>query len=120
MTNFLSDWNDTVIAGILAKASDNTSIRTIETQMLDGSFTIQTIGNTATKVLVEFYCSTAVRRALEMLAFSGQLIKVYWRDRIWTGLISGGEIKWESWSRNTEKVKEKLQFEVLVMEEAIR
>lgn len=120
MTNYMSDFYGVVFTGILAKAQLLTSIRTIETQMLDGSFTIQTVGNTAKRIDVEFYCSTASRRLLETFAFSGQAIKVYWRDRVWTGFISGGEIKWESWSKNHAKIQEKLVFQLLVTQEASR
>ena len=120
MANYLSDYNGVVFSGILAKAQESAAIRTIETQMLDGSYTIQTVGSNSKKVSVEFYSSTAVRRTLETFAFSGQAIKVYLRDRIWTGFISGGEIKWESWSKNHAKVQEKLVFEILVTGEASR
>lgn len=120
MRNFLTNLTNEIFNGILASAKASAAIRTIETQMLDGSYTIQTIGNPATKVYIEFYCSTSIRRTLESYAFSGQPIKVQWRDRIWTGLINGGEIKWENWSRNQVKVQEKLLFDVLVLEEAFR
>lgn len=120
MFNYISDLNDVVFVGIIAKAKESAAIRTIETQMLDGSYTIQMIGRSSTKVSIEFYCSTLIRRSLESHAFSGQPIKVNWHDRIWTGFISSGEIKWETWSRNQVKVQEKLLFDVLVTEEAFR
>ena len=120
MNNYLTDIDDQVLPGFLAKAKANASNRTIETQMLDGSFTVQTIGNSATKVSVEFYCSTATRRELQTCISICQSIKVYWLDRVWTGLISTGKLDWERFSKNTTKVQEKLAFEVLVTEEAAR
>src|SRR5674476_728326 len=103
MLNFISNINDNGYSGFLTKAKDNASIRTIETQMLDGTFTVQTIGSSATKVSVEFYCSTATRRELQTCINTCQPIKVYWLDRVWTGLISGGKLDWERFSINTLK-----------------
>ena len=120
MLNYISDSNDNELSGFLSKAKDNASIRTIETQMLDGSFTIQTIGSSVSKVSVEFYCCTATRRELQACISTCQPIKVYWLDRVWTGLISGGKLDWERFSRYETKIQEKLAFEVLVTEEAAR
>jgi len=118
--DFISDTNGAVFSGILASAKASSSVRLIETRMLDGSFTVQTIGSAATWVSVEFYCSTETRRLLQLFAHSGQPVRVGYRDRIWTGLIRGGEIQWERWTRNHRELQEKLRFEVLVTEEAVQ
>jgi hypothetical protein len=120
MTNYLSDLNGNPYPGILAKAKDNATIRTIETQMLDGSYTVQTIGSPSTQVQIEFYSSTATRRLLQICLKTGQPIKVCWRDRIWTGIISGGELNSSVWSRNEVALAEKLIFSVLMTAEDVR
>lgn len=120
MANYITDFAGNALTGFLAKANANAEIRTIETQMLDGSFTVQTIGNSATRIAVEFVCSRSTRRLLEDCTFSGEPIKVFWQDRIWTGLIAGGAIKWEVWSYTHSVYQEKLDFELLVLEEAER
>ena len=120
MANYLTDDKNNTFAGILASAADNASVRMIETQMLDGSFTVQTIGCSATRVAIEFYCSTPTRRDLENCVNIGQPIKILWRDRIWTGLIADGGIKWQPVSRTQTRIQEKLQFEILVMEAMTR
>ncbi len=118
MANYLTDNSDVLIQGKLAKAKDNSAQRVIETEMLDGSFTVQTIGSPATRVEVEHYCSTATRRTLQSTAATGTPIKVYWRDKIYTGLISGGKIAWEQWSRIKTDYGDKVSFVLLVTAEA--
>lgn len=110
--NYLADLDSVAFEGILAKARDNQQTRVIETQMLDGTFNIQTIGSAATRVAVEFYCSLAVRRVLEACASSATPLKCYATGTVWTGLISGGEIKADYFSPDLWK----LAFDLLVLE----
>jgi hypothetical protein len=118
MENKLTNSSNVLIAGILAKAKSNAGQRVIETEMLDGSFTVQTIGSSATRIEVEHYCSTATRRILQSTAAAGEPVKVYWRDKVYTGLISGGTISWEQWSRIKTNYADKVTFVLLVTAEA--
>jgi len=118
MANYLTDNDNVLIQGKLAKAKDNAAQRVIETELLDGSFIVQTIGSPATKVEVDHYCSTATRRILQSTAATGEPIKVYWRDKIYTGFISGGAIQWEQWSRIKTDYADKVSFVMLVTAEA--
>jgi len=110
MSNYLADNSDVAYEGILAKARDNATTRVIETQLLDGSYTVQTIGSAATKVSIEFHCSLTVRRLIEACASSATPIKAYAKDKVFTGLISGGAIK----SDLTTAASWKLTFDLLV------
>lgn len=110
MNMYLADNSDVAYDGILAKARDNASSRVIETQLLDGSYTVQTIGSAATKVSIEFHCTLAVRRLIEVCASSATPIKAYAKDKIWSGLISGGAIKSDLSGADSWK----LSFDLLV------
>ena len=95
MSNYLAQYSDTEIEGHLTKARDNSTVRTIEKQLLDGTYVIQTVGSAATEVEVEFYCELAARRELQGYANIAALIKVHWEDRSFTGHIRGGKIEWD-------------------------
>jgi len=114
MDNYLADYNGTTYGGILAAATEKNTARVIETQMLDGSFTVQTIGSPSPKLDVEYYGSTATRRLLETATAESAPVVVYWKDKVYTGLISGGQIAYERWSRNKTELAEKVTFTLLV------
>ena len=111
MDNYLATINDVLFDGTLTKARDNSTVRQIESVMLDGSVSIQVIGAAATKISVEFYCSVDIRRSLQASANSAAPLKIAWEDKIWTGIISG--------SITIEKIAgqflEKLNFDVVVV-----
>lgn len=113
MANYLADISDVQLSGILAYVRDKKSQRTIETQMLDGTYSVQSIGVATIRIEVEHYCSVAVRRSLETKRDEAEPILVYWKDRKYTGLISG-DIAHERWSRNKTDLAEKLTFTLLV------
>ena len=113
MSNKITTYADVEIVGTLTKARDNGVARVIEQQLLDGTFNVQTIGIAATKIDVEFYCTIAVRRVLQGYANTAELIKVWWDDKIWTGHIAGGQIKW-NWFTDQEN---DVSFDLLVVEE---
>lgn len=112
MSNYLANTSDVAYEGILAKARDNANTKVIETRLLDGSHTVQTIGSAATKVSIEFHCSLAVRRLIEACASSATPLKAYGTDKVFTGIISGGEIKSDYSTPSTWK----LTFDLLVTE----
>lgn len=114
MDNYLADSNSATYGGILASAKEQSSARVIETQMLDGSFSVQTIGDPAVKLNVEYYGSIATRRLIETATAASAPIIVYWKDKVYTGLISGGQIAVERWSRNRTDLAEKISFTLLV------
>lgn len=114
---YLADNTDAQLGGILAYVRDNKSQRVIETELLDGSFTVQTIGTSSMRLEIEHYCSLAVRRSLETKRDAAEPIKIYWKDKVYTGLISGA-VNHETWSRNKTDLAEKLTFTVLVTAEA--
>lgn len=113
MSNILTQYDDTEIEGILTKARDNSTTRVIERQLLDGSFAVQTVGDPATEVEVEFFCELAARRELQGYANTAALIKVCWEDKIYTGHIRGGRIEWEPFGVDEYKTN----FVLLVYEE---
>ena len=112
--NYLADSTDTTYGGILGSAKEKTIARAIETQMLDGSYVVQTVGDPSVKVDVIYYGSIATRRLLETAANESDVIYVYWKDRKYTGIISGGKLVHERWSRNNADLAEKVTFTLLV------
>lgn len=116
MVNYLADSASVAYGGVLSSAKEETTARVIETQMLDGSFTVQTIGDPAVRVNVEYYGSIADRRLLEVAAAESSTLEVYWKDRVYTGIVSGGQITYERWSRNVVSRAEKVTFTLLVVE----
>ena len=95
--------------GYLTKAVDNETTREIKTLMLDGSVSIQIIGDPVTSIDVEYYCETPVRRLLQTCAREGTPIVVCNEDKIWTGIISGG-IRTDPF---ISEIDEKLTFVVM-------
>ena len=120
MDNYLADSSSVSYGGILASVKPQTETRVIETQMLDGSFVVQNVGDPAVKVAVEYYGSTATRRLLETAAAESDTLEVYWRDQVYTGIISTGQIAYERWSRNSVTLAEKITFTLLAIEVAAR
>ena len=108
--NYLTDQNDVLIPGLLAQLKDTQEIRTIETQMLDGSFSIQTIGRPSTQAEIDFYCSMQTRRSLQDILQAGSLIKAVWRGQTYAGYLSGKSIKWEKYWPNRSDRQEKLSL----------
>jgi len=114
--NYIADKLDTPITGILASVKDHTKGQIIETELLDGTYIIQSVGNPQTTLEVIFYCSSAVRRQLELSASIGEPIYIYWKGSQYRGLIEKGEISWERWSRNKSGLAEELTFSLRVWE----
>lgn len=114
--NYLADSDNATYGGILASAKPIKQARVIETQMLDGSWSVQTIGAATQKVSVDYYGSTATRRLLETAAEIQAPIYVYWKDKIYRGLISGGRVDWQRWSRNKVELAERITFTLLALE----
>ena len=113
MSNYLATYADVTISGSLTKARDKKEPRVIQNQFLDGSYNVQTIGTPGQKIEIEFYCSTAVRRQLEHGGADGDLIKVYYEGKIWTGNIDKGMVSWDYFTSEEEKVT----FNLLVYSE---
>ena len=111
MSNYLASISDVAYEGILAKARDNEDTINITTRFLDGTHNVQTIGVPATSVEVEFYCALDVKRALQVIASTGEPVKVYGDDKVFTGLIKQGVVKAEPFG-----TLHKLSFELLVTE----
>lgn len=117
--NYLATLTDSY-TGILSNVEDSQSVRSIETQLLSGGYTVQTIGSATKRLNVTFYCSRSTRRQIEQAQAESAYIKIYWRDRVWTGLISSKELSVTRWSRKRVDLEEQIQFEVLVTEEGTR
>jgi hypothetical protein len=96
--------------GVLTKARDNENTRVIEVRTLDGSYIVQTVGNAATEVDIEFFCDMEELRILRACASSATPIVATWEDRAWTGTIKGGDIKWDY----SSPIELKLTFVLLV------
>ena len=120
MVNYLADSNSVAYSGVLASAKETTLARVIETEMLDGSFTVQTIGDPSVRVNIEYYGSIADRRLLEAAAAAAEMLEVYWKDRVYTGIISGGQVTHEPWNRSVVTRAEKVAFTLLAIEVAVR
>ena len=114
--DYLTDINGNVIDGILAEFVDNDSVIQIETRMLDGSYTVQSIGGPATTADVVFWTSNALRRSLQAKHAAGAQIKAYWRGQVYTGLISGNSIVWQEGLLGIDRLAEKVSFRLLVTE----
>ena len=114
--DYLTDINGNVIDGILAEFVDNESVVMIETRMLDGSYTIQAIGGPAPSADAVFWTSKALRRLLQAKHAAGEPIKAYWRDEVYTGLISGNSIVWTEGLLGITRLAEKVSFRMLVTE----
>ena len=115
MANTITTYDDTLFAGTLTKARDSQNSQFIKKRLLDGTYNIQTIGSAARTIDVEFYCDIEVRRDLEDAAAAGDLIKVNYEDRIWTGLIDNADVKWDPFVDTEERVT----FVLLVTVEAV-
>lgn len=113
MADQITDYDDIPLVGTLTKARDNSIPRTIENQLLDGTFNVQTVGTEATEVDVEFVCEEDVRRDLEDYAAESALLKVTRNTKRWTGHIKGGKINWDWFSYDEQTVK----FTLLVLTE---
>lgn len=118
--NYLESNTGTTYSGILSNVEEQRSVRAIETQTLGGSYTVQTIGQPAKKLSVKVYCARSVRRALETIQGQNGYIKIYWRDRLWTGLITADRFDIKRWSKKKINIEEEVNFSVLVVEEAVR
>jgi len=119
MDNYLADINGTTYGGILSAVESEQTTRVIETQLLDGTWNVQTIGSPSTKINVTYYGSIATRRTLEAARAAATPIKVYWKDRVYTGIISG-EVGHERWSRNRAALAEKMTMQLLITAEVAR
>lgn len=117
MSNYLANSSDVSYGGVLNTVLDARLNRTVETQFLDGSFNVQTIGTAPRRLQVQYTGSHATRLALETLADAGGTIKVYWKDTIYTGIISGS-VTWTRHSRDRAEFAEVVTFQVLVSAEA--
>ena len=117
MSNYLANGSGVSYGGVLNTVLDARVNRTVETQFLDGAFNVQTIGTAPRRLQVQYTGSHATRLALETLAAAGSPIKVYWRDTIYTGIISGS-IQWARHSRDRAEFAEIVTFQVLVSAEA--
>jgi hypothetical protein len=117
VSNYLADENAISYGGVLNTVFDNRANRTVETQFLDGSFNIQTIGTAPRRLQVQYTGSHATRLLLEALADEGGILKVYWKDTIYTGIISGS-VSWTRHSRDRAEFAEQVTFQVLVSAEA--
>jgi len=84
-----------VIDGILTRAGDIKSTIQIENRLLDGSYSIQTIGGPSLDIGVEFYCENAARQELQDYANAGTPIKIVYDDDEWTGIIRTGILPYE-------------------------
>lgn len=118
--NYLATLAEAPYSGTLFNVEDSQSVRSIETQLLNGQFTVQTIGTASKRLSITFYCSSSTRRQIEQAQAESAYIKVYWCDRVWTGLISAKDLTIEKWSRNITDLEEQVKFEVLVTEEGTR
>ena len=118
--NYIATLAESVYTGTLFDVEDSQSVRSIQTQLLNGQHTVQTIGSAAKRLNVTFYCSRSTRRQIEQVQAESAYIKIYWMNRVWTGLISSKGFKIAKWSRNIVDAEEQIQFEVLVTEEGTR
>ena len=119
MLNYLANSSGTSYGGSLSKLRDVKAPRTIETQFLDGSFNLQTIGTTPRRLTLEYIGSHETRLALEALAEAAGEVKAYWRDTVYTGNIVT-QITWDRYSRDRTEYAEIMTFQVLVTAEAAR
>lgn len=117
MSNYIANESGTSYGGVLSVVIDSKQVRTIETQFLNGSFNVQTIGTHPRRLAVDYYGSHATRLLLEALADEAGVILVYWKSRIYTGTVSSA-IQWSRHSRDRADLAERMQFQVLVSAEA--
>lgn len=114
--DYMTDINGTVMDGILAECSDNESVIQIDTRMLDGSYTVQSIGGPAPTADVVFWTSTVLRRSLQAKHAAGEPVKAFWRGQVFTGLISSNSIVWVEGLLGIPRLAEKVSFRMLVTE----
>lgn len=117
MEDYIANISGVTYLGHLAKAEEKPVPFQLETRMLDGSVSVQTLGNPVIEVEVEYYCPRLTRRLLQDCASTGGQLVVYFEDRAWTGVISSGSFKSEVYMRD---MLDKVTFTLLTLEEAER
>ena len=94
MAKELRDYMGTLIPGILMNAGREDSIITIENRLLDGSYSIQTIGESSSEVAIEFICEREALEVLQLSAIEKTPINVIYNDDNWTGIIRGNSLSY--------------------------
>jgi hypothetical protein len=119
MNRYITTNDNVLIACELKSARENTHTRKIETELLDGSYLVQTVGTASILLNVELLCGKAQRRHLQQISNVAGLIKVYYDDRCWVGhirtgnFVEGNTFVWTPVSPNMESVT----FTMMVVEE---
>lgn len=118
--NYLALQNNDLIPGLLATVEEFREVRAIETKMLDGSYTVQTIGSPAKRLDIAFYCARDTRRLIETLQAENGYLRVFWRDREYTVILTADDLIHKRWSKRRPDLEEKVSFGALVVSEVVR
>lgn len=95
MAKELRDYADSPIQGILIRAGSVDSVITIENRLLDGSFSVQTIGNASKEINIEFICERAALETLKLSTITKAPIRIIYDSDDWTGIIRGESLTYD-------------------------
>lgn len=96
--NKITDINGSLIAYRGLTVTPECDTMKIKTRMLDGSWSIQQIGDETTKLNVSIAVTDMA--ALNVVCNLCMAIQIHTRDKIYTGIISSTSIAWARISRN--------------------
>ena len=111
------DKNNEVLTEIVSSATSKPDVIEIINRTFDGSYNVQTIGESGTKLDVIAYFTSSKKLLLDAIKRSSDTIKVTFDGRYYIGIIEG-EISWDRLA-NQDAPLFGIQFTLLVESEGV-